>query len=510
MCRFTPKWLMTFVFLASVSFAGAVSRVSDPHTFARPEEAVVRHLDLDLLVDFDKKVLAGKAALTIENKSGGTKLYLDDNGLVIDRVTLGQPEKATTFSIGEKVEFLGQPLIVDIRPDTKLVTVYYRTGPQATALQWLDAAQTAGGKLPFLFSQSQSIFARTWIPCQDSPAIRSTYDAVLKVPPAMMAVMSASNMTQKSPDGIYHFHMPQPIPSYLMAIAVGDIAFRSTGPRTGVYADPTIIEKAAWEFADTEKMMQTAEKLYGPYRWERYDLMVLPPSFPFGGMENPRLTFITQSVIVGDRSLVSLIAHELAHSWSGNLVTNATWNDFWLNEGFTEYATHRIMAELYGRELDEMLSVLNREELEEELHQQKPRDTYLHLDLAGRDADDATTRIAYEKGQFFLRTIEAAVGRPKFDAFLRGYFDHFAFQSLTTDQFIEYLRKNLLKCDPSLESAIRIDEWVDGPGIPDNIVRVHSARLDAVQQQERDWASGKPAAQLKTKEWTTQEWLRFL
>src|SRR6185436_14049891 len=140
-----------------------------------------------------------------------------------------------------------------------------------------------------------------------------------------------------------------PIPSYLIALAAGDLAFRSLGPRSGVYAEPSVVDAAAFEFADTEPMIHAVEELYGPYRWGRYDLLVLPPSFPFGGMENPRLTFATPTILSGDRSLVNLVAHELAHSWSGNLVTNATWNDFWLNEGFTVYFERRIMEEVSGR-----------------------------------------------------------------------------------------------------------------------------------------------------------------
>ena len=220
--------------------------------------------------------------------------------------------------------------------------------------------------------------------------------------------------------------MPQPIPSYLLALAVGDLEFRASAPDHGVYAEPSVVERAAWEFADTPKMIVAAEKLYGPYRWERYDLLVLPPSFPFGGMENPRLTFATPTILAGDRSLVSLIAHELAHSWSGNLVTNATWNDFWLNEGFTDYFEGRIMEAVYGSDYAEMLAVLGRagsrrSTIEERARARTPTCSWT---CQGRDPDDGMNDIAYEKGALFLRTLEETVGRESFDRFLAELLRH--------------------------------------------------------------------------------------
>jgi len=319
------------------------TRKRDIHSFSNPDEVVVTHLDLDVKVDFERKQLSGSAGLTINNLKRTHKLYLDSRDLTIDRVTLGKDATETHFQLGETVKWLGSPLIIDIAPDTTRVNIYYKTSPTAAALQWLQPSQTADGKHPFLFTQSQAALARTWVPCQDTPGVRMTYNARITVPKGFMAVMSAENSTTRSSDGVYTFRMQQPIPSYLLALAVGDIDFRSTGKRSGVYAEPSVVDKAAWEFAETEKMIAAAEKLYGPYRWGEYDLMVLPPSFPYGGMENPRLTFTTTTLIAGDRSLVSVIAHELAHSWSGNLVTNATWEDFWLNEGFTTYFQHRIM-----------------------------------------------------------------------------------------------------------------------------------------------------------------------
>ena len=481
----------------------------DPHTFARPEEVVVEHLDLDVRVDFDKKQIAGTASLKIQNKSGGDKLYLDINKLSIGKVTLNDGKEAA-FTLGDVTGHMGQALIVPIQPDTKIVQIEYSTSPDAPALQWLQPAQTADKKHPFLYTQSQAILARSWVPCQDTPSVRMTYNAKVQVPSHLMAVMSAENPTERNAQGIYKFRMERPIPSYLLALAVGDIAFKATGENTGVYAERSMVEKVAWEFAETPKMMKAVERLYGPYKWGRYDIIVLPPSFPWGGMENPRLTFVTPTLVAGDRSLVSTIAHELAHSWSGNLVTNASWNDFWLNEGFTSYLTNRIMEEVYGADYAGMLSVLAMQDLQREVKEIGPAkpDTHLKLNLAGRDPEEGVTSIAYEKGEFFLRTIEAAIGREKWDAFLNRYFQQFAFQSLTTEQFLTYLKQQLP--DSELQKRLQIDAWVYGPGIPENVVKVEARAFKEVDAALAQWQKGNKPGDLQTKDWTTHEWIHFI
>jgi leukotriene-A4 hydrolase len=482
------------------------------HSFAKPDEVAVTHLDLDLTVDFDRERIHGNVALHIENRTGADKLWLDTDHLHIQRVTRGDDEETATYRLGAEQGYLGSPLIVDIEPDTKLVTVYYETTEGAKALDWLKPSQTAGGKMPFLYSQGQAILNRSWIPCQDTPAIRITYDARVRVPPGMMAVMSARNPTEKKPDGLYEFDMPQPIPPYLIAIAVGDIAFRSLGARSGVYAEPGVVDRAAWEFADTETMIKAAESLYGPYRWERYDMIVLPPSFPYGGMENPRLTFLTPVLLAGDRSLVSTVAHELAHSWSGNLVTNATWSDFWLNEGFTTYFERRIVEAIYGHDAMETEAVLGFADLEEEfsdLGADSP-DTRLHNDISGRDPDEGLATTPYEKGYLFLRLIEETVGREKWDRFLREYFDTFAFQTMTSARFVAYLREKLIAGNTDYEAALHIDEWVYEPGLPDNYPRAHSEALDRVNVAVEEWKQGAAATALDTEGWTSRQWKQFL
>ena len=484
----------------------------DPYSFARPSKALVTHLSLDLTVNFDEKTLSGRASLSIAAKPGVRQLHLDGGDLVIERVSLGTDEVPAEFELGEDIELLGRPLIIEIQPRTEVVNIYYSTIPQSGALDWVAPAQTAGGTYPFLYTQSQPIFARRWIPLQDTPAVRFTYDARVTAPPEFMVVMSAANPTRKNPEGVYEFVMPQAIPSYLLAMGVGNLEFREMGPRTGIYAEPELIDAAAYEFADTEEMMLKVEEMYGPYRWERYDLLVLPPSFPWGGMENPRLTFLTPTVIVGDRSLVALIAHELAHSWSGNLVTNASWDDIWLNEGFTTYLEGRIMEEVFGSEYEQMLSVLDRGDLMreiEELGVESP-DTHLKLNLNGRDPDDGFTDIPYLKGKFFLTTIERAVGREKWDAFLKAYFDKYAFKSMTTEDFMEYLNANLLSSDKSIANSVNASAWVYSPGIPGNFPLVISGELESVNMSASKWSEGGIAAEINTDGWTTHHWLKFL
>ncbi|HSR51692.1 MAG TPA: M1 family metallopeptidase [Acidobacteriota bacterium] len=487
----------------------------DVHSYSRPEEVAVRHLDLDIKVDFERNVIAGTASLQIDNKTQSDQLHLDSRGLTIQAVRLEDADNQVSqgsHEVGRDDPQLGQELILPIEPDTRTVHIDYESSPEAAALMWLGPELTADKAGPFLLSQSQAILARTWVPCQDSPKVRMTYAAQVEVPQGLMAVMSASNPQQVSEDGRYSFEMPQPIPSYLLAIAVGKLEFQSLSPRTGVYAEPSVLERAAWELADTEKMVAAAEKLYGPYQWERYDMIVLPPSFPFGGMENPRLTFLTPTMLAGDRSLVALIAHELAHSWSGNLVTDSTWNDFWLNEGFTTYIEHRIMEKVYGDEVEEMLAVLELEALRESLASdfEDARETWLYLDLQGRNPDDGMNSVAYDKGHFFLRMVEETVGRERFDPFLRGYFDHFAFQSVDTAQFVAYLRDNLMAGDEQLAQDLRIDEWVYGPGLPENCPEPQSTALQQVEAQLQALNQGTAPADLDTEGWTTHHYLYFL
>jgi len=486
----------------------------DPHSYARPQEAVIQHLNLDLNVDFDKHILKGFAEYELQTAADAREVIFDMRGLVISRITLDDDTAAAVFSTGIPDDIMGAALTVKLKPSTRKVRIYYETQPDAAALQWMAPGQTAGGRHPFLYTQSQAILCRTWIPVQDSPGIRFTYNATIRVPKGLMALMSASNPQQVSADGVYTFEQKRPIPAYLMALSAGNLQFHKYDDKTGVYAEPETMKAASYEFTDTYKMLVAAEKLYGPYEWGRYDLLVLPPSFPFGGMENPCLTFATPTIIAGDRSLTSLVAHELAHSWSGNLVTNRTWNDFWLNEGFTVYLERRIMEELYGRSYADMLAVLGYGDLTQTLADMEAdnnlKDTRLKLELEDRDPDDGVSDIAYEKGYLLLRSLEEAVGREKFDPFVKKWFAEKAFKGADTEEFIEFLYANLFPKGSEADKMVDPQRWIYEPGLPAGFKVPVSVRFEKVKEAAAKAAAGTAIPAAQTAEWTSHEWVYFL
>jgi leukotriene-A4 hydrolase len=474
----------------------------DNHSYANVRQIRTTHLHLDLDVNFDNQTIYGVARHTMQNYGTDTAIF-DIKGLEIQKITLGKgKEKETDFIIGQwdKDSILGQPLLVTITSKTTHINIYYKTTNKTEALGWLNPELTTGKKHPFVYTQGQAILTRSWIPLQDSPANRITYSANVKVPQDLMAVMSAENPTKRNDKGVYFFQMKQPIPCYLIALAVGNIAYKKLGTNCGVYSEPELLRSSAKEFSDLPRMIQTAEKLYGKYRWQQYDLLVLPYSFPFGGMENPRLTFVNPTVIAGDKSLVSVIAHELAHSWSGNLVTNRSWDDFWLNEGFTVYFENRIMEALYGKEISDILALIEFQELQDELKEigesAHPEDTRLKLQLRGRDPDDGLTDIAYVKGAFFLKTLERDAGRERLDKFLNSYFKAFAFKTVSSETFIEYLDEHLLVPH---NLNFNTKEWVYKEGIPKNCYQIVSPRFNEVQSLADRFAKGENIFKRKVK-----------
>ena len=487
----------------------------DPHSFGNPQAVRPKHLSLDLTLHFEERIVRGACELELEYAEGqaATYLDLDSEGLKVEKVLDPQSGRELPFMLEPAAPPLGQRLRITLLPGKpRRVRVVYETSPSAGALQWLEPRQTTSGKMPFLFTQGQAIHARSWIPTMDSPGVRSTYDAVVHVPAGMNVVMSAEHLQHDRARGVFRFRMPQAIPAYLIALAAGEIDFRPLSARTGVYAEPAVVDKAAAEFQDAEKMIQAAEALYGPYAWGRWDTIVLPPSFPFGGMENPRITFATPTIIAGDRSLVSVLAHELAHSWSGNLVTNATWSDFWLNEGFTTYIEGRIVEALYGREAAEMEVLLSQRQLQDTLASpgMSPERTRLAQDAALRNPEESYSAVAYEKGAEFLRVLETRFGREAFDAFLRGYFSGAAFQAMTSDRFLEILKRDLFKGDEEAWRAVRVEEWVRGTGLPDNMVVPSSRRFDKTRAAAEAFArSGALDGETWTA-WATAERRDFL
>ena len=509
----------TLLRATTAAFLGAWSAYAfalDPLSYARYDQVKTTALHLDLKADFTRKTLAGHADLTLNwiDKSA-TTLDLDTRELAISKIEAQDAKgawKPVKYTLDKLDAEKGQALHVALPGQPSKIRIHYQTAPTATALQWLTPKQTMSGKYPFMFSQSQPINARSFVPIQDTPAVRFTYTARIEAPQGMRVVMSADNDPKATGKGGWKFTMPQPIPSYLLAIGIGELEARTLGGRTGVYAEPQRIKAAAYELADTEKMVEAAESLYGPYRWGRYDMLVLPPSFPIGGMENPRLTFLTPTMIAGDRSLVDLIAHELAHSWSGNLVTNASWKHWWLNEGFTTYVTTRILEKMYGEEVATMNLQLEQEEAIESLKTIPAAKQALLTRQPDTSNEHYTDEgLAYPKGAWFLRTLEQRAGRAAFDPFLRSWFDQHAFQSVTTEQFVDYLRARLLAKNPQIMSDAELDEWLYGPGIPASAKHAVSARLAKLNDTTARWLKGDiKTAQLPTKNWNATEWMKFL
>ncbi|GGD45478.1 aminopeptidase [Erythrobacter arachoides] len=494
----------------------------DEFTYARPAEARVTHVALDLDLDFEARRVEGTATLDVQAAQGAREVVLDSNGLVIGGVTDGQGNDLQ-FTIGaadpgnaEK----GEPITIQLGqstgPDLQQVVIAYASAPEAEALQWLDPEQTAGGRYPFVFSQGQAILNRSWIPTQDSPGIRQTWEARITAPEPLTVVMSG--ISRGDPEELengrraFEFTMDNSVPPYLIALAAGNIEFAEVGARSGVWAEPEMLAAAAEEVGDTEELIDAGIGLFGEYRWGRYDMIVLPPSFPYGGMENPTLTFLTPTFIAGDRSNNGLVAHELAHSWSGNLVTYSSWRDGWLNEGVTSYIENRIVEQVYGEDRAEQeyaLSFASLEDMVETNGADSPLTAMRTPD--GTSPFDTAGEAIYDKGTAFLKTVEATVGREAFDEWLTNWFDSHAFQPATSEMFLASLREDLVAGDAELEERLMLDEWVYGTGIPDNVVRPDAAAFAEVDAAVTAYAASKALPQATTwRGWTAAEQRRFL
>jgi aminopeptidase N len=467
-------------------------------------------LALSIQIDFDSLIIRGVAGYNIDRNKEET-IHFDIQDLDIAKVFINDSNdfrklKETSFIINKGNEY-GDDLEVQINDYTSTVHIAYKTKAGNKSLSWLSPEQTLNKKAPFLYTNGFSNHTRSWIPIQDSPGIRISYEAVVKTQRNVIALMTADNPIVNNFNGEYEFFQKNPIPPYLIALAVGDLQYDKIGNGLGVYAEPNILIEASDEFANMDKMMETAESLFGPYRWNRYDILVLPPSFPFGGMENPQLSFISPTIIAKDQSLTSTIAHELAHAWSGNLVNNATWNDFWLNEGFTVYIERRIMEELKGKKYIAFKNEVAYRNLQETIKILDKEDTHLKLNLGKKNPDEALTSIPYIKGYFFLLEIEKKVGRKKMDIFLRNYFDHFAFQSITTEDFLNYLTENLLQKE---NIELDIEEWVYSPGLPEDFTLTKSELFDEINENITLFEDTGEINEKQTDEWSTYEWIYFM
>lgn len=450
-------------------------QIHDPHSFAEPAQGKIAHMDFEIDVNFGRRILTIEAVYHLEQPVSGS-LYLDTRDLSIEHIRAGARDLAWEIDAHDPIS--GDRLHLKNLHDLSQFTIRLRTSPGSTALQWLAPVQTAGGRHPFLYSQCQAIHARSVFPCQDTPMVRFTFQAKVRVPAPLVAVMGAASagVEHRGKKSVYAFRMDQAIPSYLFALAAGNIAFRELGPRTGIYAEPEVVEAAAWEFAENEMKLSEGEKLFGPHLWERYDAIVMPPSFPYGGMENPRLTFFSPIYIMGDRTWTAIISHELAHAWTGNLVTNATWEHFWLNEGWTTYAEMRITEALEGSDVMELSAANYAQLLLEDMHffGMESNLTCLKVSLAGIDPDEVFSGIPYYKGYFFMRRLEEAVGRTRFDEFTRKYIATYSFQSITTEAFVDFLTQEL----PEAAERVDVHRWIHEPGILDGALEVNSGLYD--------------------------------
>ncbi|HUR79961.1 MAG TPA: M1 family aminopeptidase/hydrolase [Thermoanaerobaculia bacterium] len=481
----------------------------DAFSFANVNDVTTRHLALDLTVDFESHRLAGKATLTIENLTGTKQLILDSYGLDVQAVTL-DGSTPTLWSLGTSKDY-GQPLTIAIQPTTHTVTITYVTMQDAPGLLWNTAEQSFGRKEPYLYSQNEPIAARSWIPIQDTPSMRMTWEATLRVPPQLLALMSAeNNPTSVNPAGIHTFSMSKTMPSYLIAIAVGRLQFHAFDERTGVYAEPELMSDAILELSYLPDMVDAAERVITTYPFVRYDVLLMPPTYIVGGMEHPMLNFINPfSVVTGNHPQKpdprNLIAHELSHSWSGDLVTLSTWNDIWLNEGITSYLALRIIEEMSGADRAELTYFLDRSSYAGYASQPINRpSTVMHRELAW--PNDGFGATGYLKGELFLRTLEDLLGRPTLDAFLDDYFARFAFHWTDDASFLATLAPYV-----PANADLRLQEWLYQPGLPSNVTAATSSVIyTRVLQRAQAFSTGTPIAQLAPSIWTDTEIDLFL
>ncbi len=499
----------------------------DYHSFANVEQFRVTHVALNLRADFTNKVLFGVVALEIKRLDpNATQLVLDTRDLDVRDVSekathvLGALSKSETtwvsrpFHVDKADPLLGSPLVIELPPGkktTETIKIDYVTSPTAPALQWLTDKQTAGKHHPFMYTLSYPIGARSWIPLQDTPQVRAGYSAVIHTDDEVLAVMSAQNDPKVKRNGEYSFVMPDAVPSCLIALAIGDLRFRQTGPRTGVYAEKPLLDQAAKDFSDTDAMLKAAERLFGPYRFDRYDIVVMPPSFPILEEGNPHAPFVTPTAVTPDNSQEAVAAQALAQAWAGGLTSVSSWRDVWIDEGLARHLRNRLMEEVFGGRRAAEDSGWALHALRENLAAETAGDQVLAADLRGRDPGSATREPAFEKAGLFFGYLDAKFGRERFDAFLRGYFDHFAFRSVTTEQFLAYLKENLLERFPGIVTPEQALGWVTSGGIPADAPKPASTAFDPVDAARSGWLAGKyPARKIEVRGWQTPQWVYFL
>ena len=463
----------------------ADSRI-DLSSQSNPSNATATNIAIEWALDFEKKTLSGSVTHTVVIvKSGTSVLSFDSKDLQLQPQAFIISEKGGASGVPVAItvggsNVLGQKVTVPIPDNLRSggsefrVKFLYATSPEASAVQWLSPENTAGKQKPYVFTQCQAIHARSLLPCMDSPGAKVTYSAVVTCPDWCTVLMSAIQEGDKeiSADGIATFRYRQPVPisTYLIALAGGRMTSKDVSPRVRIWAEPEVTDVAAYEFSETEEFLKTAESLTCPYQWGRYDVLCLPPSFPYGGMENPCLTFATPTLLAGDKSLANVIAHEIAHSWTGNLVTNHTWEHFWLNEGWTVWLERKIMSRYKGDpNILKLSAQIGWKHLEDDIALFGSDNGFTNLvwPLSGEDPDEAFSRVPYEKGFNLLMRLERIVGTENFEAFAKSYIAKFKFQTVTSQDFKDHFMSTFATGETAANVAcIDWDEVFYAPGLP--------------------------------------------
>uniref|UniRef100_A0A0M3I5S5 Leuk-A4-hydro_C domain-containing protein n=1 Tax=Ascaris lumbricoides TaxID=6252 RepID=A0A0M3I5S5_ASCLU len=471
------------------------SMTTDPASNANFNQARIEHFSLKWNVDFAAARINGIATLTIKFLEAIDQIILDGRSLEMKKVRIGDEDLKFTV---ENADIFGEKISINVGQhnsgDVIELIFEYSTGAECTALQFMRAEQTADKKGPYLFSQCQPIHARSLLPCMDTPSVKQTYDAEVRVPKGLTCLMSAIGKGAPREDGndwVFSFNQPVPIPSYLLAVVVGVLEKRDISERCAVWSEPSIVDKAKYEFAEAEKMLATAEALAGKYVWGRYDMVVLPPSFPFGGMENPCLTFVTPTLLAGDQSMANVIAHEIAHSWTGNLVTNANWEHFWLNEGLTVFLERKIIGILEGEEMRQFEAQVGWEDhlipaIKEQYTEEHPY-TRLVQDHKGIDPDDAYSAVPYEKGSALLMYLEQQLGdSTAFEQFLARYIKKFSGKSVVTSDWKDFLYESFPQ-KKSILDGVNWKNWLYDVGVPLNKPNYDGHLLREAASLARRW-----------------------
>ncbi len=457
---------------------------NDISSYANFDKIVQEHIELDVYIDFAKEIITGKVKIKFNRiDKSETKIVLDTKCLNIQSIKDEQSNKSLSYNVVDNHQYkdaIGSPLIINLdetsQESSVTIVIEYSTTEGADAVQWLKPSQTLSKKHPFMFTQGEAILTRTYIPCQDTPSAKVTVRAILKVDlplTALFAGVEDSKMKTDDNKIVYIYKQSIAVPTYLIAIAAGELEYGKISERCGIFTEMGLAEKAVWEFQDTETYLKAAEEYLTPYVWGVYNILVLPQAFPYGGMENPCLTFVTPALIAGDRSMTNVIAHEISHSWTGNLVTNKDWSNFWVNEGFTTFMERKLCELVYGEELSNLEARVGQDELKYAINSYGEEHNFTKLapDFTGIDPDDAFSVVPYEKGYTLLYFIETIVGKANFQKILQSYIKEFSHKSVSHEAFKSIFEREVKvmygdSAEEKVLSKVDWEAWLNKPGYP--------------------------------------------